>query len=147
MSYQDQFGNYLAKLEALEEVDIDCVLKLITPDFTFTDPFNRVTGRVGYEKVLLATLKDCLQMKFIVTKIIREKAVAFITWDFSFVPANKFLGSNRILVRGMSEIRISDSGLIAYHKDYWDVASTVYERIPLLGRILNRLRKRVAIKS
>jgi len=145
MSYPDQLINYLECLQNLRAESIEPVLELITDDFKFTDPFNAIDGKLGYQAVLRAALEDSREMQFKITKIIREDSTAFLTWDYSFLAANKTLGAKRILIQGMSEIRIAESGLISYHKDYWDVASTVYERIPVLGYVLKFLRKRIAV--
>lgn len=147
MGYKDQLEKYLEELGSLRLEKIGDVLELVNENFAFSDPFNNTIGKGPYQKVLEATLKDSLDMKFEIIKIIREEALAFLTWDFSFLPANRILGSNRITIHGMSEIKISDTGLISYHKDYWDVAATVYQRVPILGSVLNILRKRVAVSD
>jgi len=147
MTYNDKLQAYLINLEGITEEKIPQVLELIDNEFVFSDPFNNIRGKSDYDKVLQAALKDSLEMEFKITKIIREERTAFISWDYSFIAANKLLGSKKIFVQGMSEIRIAESGLISYHKDYWDVASTIYERIPILGRILAGLRKRISISA
>ena len=147
MTYDDSLKKYLNKLEEITEKNIPQILDLLDNEFVFSDPFNNIKGKSEYNKVLMAALKDSLNIEFKIIKIIREGSTAFISWNYSFTAANKLLGSKRIFVQGMSEIRISESGLISYHKDYWDVASTIYERIPILGGILSRLRKRISVSE
>lgn len=145
MTYEDKLAKYLTNLETLTKDSIPSVLEMIDDNFAFSDPFNNIKGKSEYDKVLQAALEDSLEIEFKITKIIREERIAFVSWDYNFIPANKVLGSKRIFVQGMSEIRIAESGLIAYHKDFWDVASTIYERIPVLGGILAGLRRRISV--
>ena len=147
MTYEDSLQKYLTNLEGITKQKIPQVLESIDDGFIYSDPFNNIQGKSDYDKVLQAALKDSLEIEFKITKTIREERTAFISWDYSFIAANKLLGSKKIFVQGMSEIRIAESGLISYHKDYWDVASTIYERIPVIGSILAGLRKRISVSA
>ena len=147
MTYEDSLQKYLTNLEGITKQKIPQVLESIDDGFIFSDPFNNIQGKSDYDKVLQAALIDSLEIEFKITKTIREERTAFISWDYSFIAANKLLGSKKIFVQGMSEIRIAESGLISYHKDYWDVASTIYERIPVIGSILAGLRKRISVSA
>ena len=45
-------------------------------------------------------------------------------------------------VRGCSHLVLDASGRIAMHRDYWDVAEEMYEKIPVLGALMRWLKKR-----
>jgi steroid delta-isomerase len=34
-------------------------------------------------------------------------------------------------------------GRVVYHRDYWDAAGELYERIPLLGALMRGVRRRL----
>lgn len=146
-TYKDTLDSYLNKISNIEANSIHEVLGEISDDFIFIDPFNHTQGKTNYQKVLEAALHDSLDMKFTIKETIRNENVAYLSWNYRFKPRNKILGDDEISLDGMSEIKISDSGLISYHRDYWDVSSTIYERIPVIGYILKKLRKRIAIKN
>jgi hypothetical protein len=45
-------------------------------------------------------------------------------------------------VRGATHQRFGADGLIVEHRDYWDVAEELYEKLPLLGTLMRWLKRR-----
>jgi steroid Delta-isomerase len=45
-------------------------------------------------------------------------------------------------VRGGSHIVFGDDGRIALHRDYWDAAEELYEKLPAVGRLMRWLKRR-----
>ncbi|MGA0584669.1 MAG: nuclear transport factor 2 family protein, partial [Castellaniella sp.] len=37
-------------------------------------------------------------------------------------------------------------GLVSFHRDYWDAAEELYEKLPVLGRLMRWLRKTLSAK-
>ena len=46
-------------------------------------------------------------------------------------------------MRGASHLVLAADGRIAVHRDYWDVAEELYEKLPLLGALMRWLKRRV----
>jgi hypothetical protein len=49
-----------------------------------------------------------------------------------------------MVVRGASHLLLSVDGRIAVHRDYWDPAEEVYEKVPVLGALMRAIKKRIA---
>jgi hypothetical protein len=83
--------------------------------------------------------------RFVVTTQVLEGAQCFLTWDFLFATG---AGSNRseFTVRGAShlvyELQAEGHWRIALHRDYWDVAEELYEKLPVLGGLMRWLKRR-----
>jgi hypothetical protein len=45
-------------------------------------------------------------------------------------------------VRGASHVVFNESGLVTMHRDYWDAAEELYEKLPVLGGVMRWLKKR-----
>ena len=45
-------------------------------------------------------------------------------------------------VRGVSHLVLAPDGRIAEHRDYWDAAEELYEKLPLLGGLMRWLKRR-----
>jgi len=45
-------------------------------------------------------------------------------------------------IRGCSWLELSDDGRIAVHRDYWDLAEELYEKIPGLAAMMRWLKRR-----
>jgi len=59
-------------------------------------------------------------------------------WDFEFRMRGKPVSQ---CIRGSSHIRFNSAGLVIYHRDYWDAAEELYEKIPLLGNLMRFLKR------
>jgi hypothetical protein len=46
---------------------------------------------------------------------------------------------------GMSLVRFTPDGRVSEHIDYWDAAAALYERLPIIGRLLMWIRRRLAV--
>ena len=45
------------------------------------------------------------------------------------------------MVHGSSHLRFDEAGLVDYHRDYWDAAQELYEKIPGLASLMRWLRR------
>jgi len=45
-------------------------------------------------------------------------------------------------VRGASHLVLDEQGLVTLHRDYWDVAEELYEKLPVVGALMRWLKKR-----
>ena len=57
-----------------------------------------------------------------------------LTWDFEF----RFRGWRPQVtqrIHGASLITFNEAGLVSEHRDYWDAAEELYEKLPLIGAL------------
>ena len=45
-------------------------------------------------------------------------------------------------IRGGSHLVFSEDGLVTLHRDYWDAAEELYEKLPVVGSLMRWLKKR-----
>jgi len=45
-------------------------------------------------------------------------------------------------VRGGSHLKLNADGQIEYHRDYWDAAEELYEKLPAVGSLMRWLKRR-----
>jgi steroid Delta-isomerase len=131
--------------ETITEESLDKLADLYGADSYFKDPFNEVQGRVKIRGIFAAMFEQVTEPRFKVIETVQnqtEKGDAFLVWDFSFRFKHFKVGDVQV-IRGTSHLRFDSEGKIVFHRDYWDAAEELYEKIPLLG-ILMRLIKRRA---
>jgi hypothetical protein len=66
---------------------------------------------------------------------------AFLTWEFRF-RFKRFDTTTLQAVRGASHVVFNEQGLVTLHRDYWDAAEELYEKLPLVGGVMRWLKKR-----
>ena len=132
-----------AFFEQLSLADIAAIGQLYAPDARFKDPFNEVQGVPAIQAIFAHMFEALEQPRFVVTGRVVQGRQCFLTWDFWFAFKNFHRGVPQT-VRGASHLVLNDQGLVALHRDYWDAAEELYEKLPMVGALMRWLRRRAA---
>jgi len=142
--------NHQQHLEAVihffDHIAVDSVhrlAELYTQDAYFKDPFNEVRGIEKITPIFTHMFTQVDAPRFVVTGSVLQDDQAFLTWDFLF--RMKRFSAEEQCIRGATHIRFADDGRVAFHRDYWDAAEELYEKLPVLGALMRSL-KRMARK-
>ena len=127
-----------------ETLTPDSVVQLGTlygPHARFVDPFNDVVGLPGIEGIFRHMFVALKSPRFVVIERIVQGQQCFLTWDFYF-RFNSFQKDTQQTIRGGSHLVFSQDGMVTLHRDYWDAAAELYEKLPVIGILMRWLRKR-----
>lgn len=112
-----------------------------TEDAYFKDPFNEVRGIPAIQRIFDHMYTSLHEPHFVVTGRIVEGEQIFLSWDFHFRFRN--FSSDRVqTIRGATHLRLAADGRIRSHRDYWDAAEELYEKLPLVGGLMRWLKRR-----
>ena len=111
------------------------------PQARFKDPFNDMQGVPAIEKIFRHMYVALDRPRFVVTDTITQGQQCFLTWNFEFY-FRRFDTTTLQTVRGGSHLKLNDDGLITLHRDYWDAAEELYEKLPAIGSLMRWLKKR-----
>jgi hypothetical protein len=129
--------------EHLAPADLPGLATLYAADARFKDPFNEVQGLAAIEGVFAHMFRTLDTPRFVVTGQIVQGHQAMLTWDFLF----SFKGELRTqTVRGATHLQFNEAGLVSLHRDYWDAAEELYEKLPVLGALLRWVKRRVQVR-
>lgn len=109
------------------------------PGATFKDPFNEVEGLAAIGAVFGHMFEQVDEPQFVVTTRMMQDAQAFLTWDFRF--RMKRFSREQKCIRGATHIHFDAAGRVSKHRDYWDAAEELYEKLPLLGALMRSLKR------
>lgn len=144
----DPLDTYLAALEALRPHNIETLIPLLSVDIRFRDPFNDCIGHAAFLAVMRDMFDKLDDVRFSVehrswtADFSVAERTALARWTLS--AQLRTFGGENWRIEGCSELYFDSAGLVIAHYDYWDAAAGLYERIPLLGRALAAIRKRIA---
>lgn len=113
--------------------------QVYAPGAFFKDPFNEVHGLEAIGALFGHMFVQVAQPRFVVHSKIAQGSEAFLTWDFEF--RMKRLVAGVQTVRGATHLRFDADGLVCMHRDYWDAAEELYEKLPLLGGLMRLLKR------
>ncbi len=122
-------------------VDSAQTLSLIyTEDVWFKDPFNEVQGLEQVSHIFTHMFEQVDAPRFVVTHSVLQDDQAFLTWDFLF--RMRRFSDDEQCIRGATHVRFASDGRVAYHRDYWDAAEELYEKLPVVGSLMRWLKTR-----
>ena len=127
--------------EHLQPADLARMTQFYTPDARFKDPFNEVQGLPAIERIFGHMFVALDQPRFVIRQRIVQGHQCFLVWDFVFAFKNFHKGMQQT-VRGGSHLELAADGRISLHRDYWDAAEELYEKLPVVGALMRWLKKR-----
>ena len=137
----DPTARIIAFFETLSPDKLAELGLVYTPDAAFKDPFNDVCGVAAIAGIFSHMYTALDRPRFVVTGTVTQGNQCFLTWDFEFY-FRRFDTTRLQTVRGASHLQLTDTGLIAQHRDYWDAAEELYEKLPVVGNLMRWLKKR-----
>ena len=127
--------------ETFTPQSISRVAEFYAPDAYFKDPFNEVRGHKAIEAIYSHMFQALTAPRFIVTSQIVDGSACFLVWDFKFY-FKSYNKTTEQTVRGGSHLILDKDGKITSHRDYWDAAEELYEKLPAVGGVMRWLKKR-----
>ena len=127
--------------EALKPADVARMGEFYTAEAGFKDPFNEAHGLAEVQRIFSHMYVALEQPHFVVTGQLVDGAQCFLTWNFVF-RFKRFSPDIWQTVRGGSHLQLNADGLITSHRDYWDAAEELYEKLPLVGSLMRWLKRR-----
>ena len=131
----------VAFFEQLTPADLARLGEFYAADARFKDPFNEVQGLAAIEAVFAHMYRVLETPRFVIRDIAAEGERCFLTWDFLF-RFKRFSPERGQTVRGGSHLVFGDDGRIVLHRDYWDAAEELYEKLPGVGALMRWLKRR-----
>ena len=133
-------NNIVNYFEALTEESVSRLPEYYIEDAYFKDPFNEVHGVKHIQRIFAHMYVALDKPRFVITSKIVEDNTCFLVWDFKFY-MKKYNKTTEQTIRGGSHLILNTEGKIISHRDYWDAAEELYEKLPLVGALMRWLKK------
>ena len=128
------------QFESLSLESVDQLTNLYATHALFKDPFNQVIGRDAIKQIFVHMFSQVNNPRFVINSVLEDDQHASLTWDFRF--EFKSSPQHSEIIRGCTWFTFNDHDLITEHRDYWDAAEELYEKLPLIGSLMKWLKKR-----
>lgn len=125
--------------ETLTPASLEDISTYYTHDAHFRDPFHEFSDRESLYLVYKTMFRSLDNPAFHIDAVITDANDSAMYWRFAFSWRKR-----PITISGSSRIRFAADGRVESHVDYWDAASQVHERIPLVGPVIRATRKHLA---
>ena len=130
----------VARFEQLSPQDLPRLAEIYTPGARFKDPFNEVQGVAAITRIFEHMFVSLEDPRFVIRERVVQGDQCFLSWDFIF--RMKRFSRDEQVIRGGSHLRLAADGRITDHRDYWDAAEELYEKLPVVGALMRWLKRR-----
>ena len=138
---QAAIDRFVRNFEQLQPADIARLDQYYAADARFKDPFNDVRGVPAIECIFRHMFETLDQPRFVITQQLLQGSDAFLSWEFTF-RFRSFRRDQLQRIEGATHIKLDEAGLVTLHRDYWDAAEELYEKLPLVGGLMRWLKAR-----
>jgi hypothetical protein len=129
--------------ETLSPESVARLNAIYAPDAGFKDPFNDVRGLPEIQRIFAHMFVTLVQPRFVVTQRIAQGQQCVLCWEFHFGFRQTKIGQPQCIF-GASHLTLDINGRITMHRDYWDAAEELYEKLPWIGGLMRWLKKRAS---
>jgi hypothetical protein len=105
------------------------------PEAHFKDPFNDVTGVPAITHIFDHMFVATQNPRFSIHEHFQEHQQAFVSWTFEFE-----LKGSKYSILGGTHLKFDANGMVTEHRDYWDAAEELFQKLPLIGGPVRWLR-------
>lgn len=132
----DSLAALIAWYEGLTADSLSAIRTFYAERCYFKDPFNEFDRREQVETLFAGMFRKLQQPRFVIRETVRQDQGAFLVWDFVFAVRGRAM-----TIKGCSHLKFDWQGRVVYHRDYWDAAEELYEKLPGIGFLIRQLKK------
>lgn len=139
MTNQNHLDRIIRFFESVSPENVVTLVELYSANAYFKDTFNEVKGLAAIMAIFEHMFEQVDEPRFLITRSILQNDDAFIVWDFNFRMKGHL---TQQIIHGSSHLRFGPDKKVEYHRDYWDAAEELYEKIFVLGSLMRFLKRR-----
>ena len=139
MTIANAFERYRDVLQSLTADNLNLLYNVVAPDVRFSDPFHTITGADRMTSVFARLFETANDIVFVIDDWVCGSQAVYFRWTMTAT-----LSDRPWSVTGVTRATFDEAGRVIDHVEYWDAASQLYERFPVIGPVLRYVRRRIA---
>ncbi len=138
MSLQQRFNEFYQSLtpESLEDLG-----SVYHSTVLFSDPVDERQGLDALDAYFRKLLDGCRYCHFTIRRQQFSGDWGWISWSMNFA-SPRLNRCREITVEGSSVLMIREDR-VCFQRDYYDMGAMIYEQLPLIGRFIRFIRRRL----
>lgn len=137
---RDRLEALVTWYQTLSPASLTRLPEFYTDDAWFKDPFQEFASRRRLHRVYQHMFETLEAPRFEVTGTVAEGQQAFLIWNMHFRR-----GGRTMTLHGSTHLTFAPDGRVCRHRDYWDAAEELYEKLPVLGWLMKQLKKKLQV--
>lgn len=139
----DFLRDFARRFAALDKDSLERLGELYSADALFVDPLHEIRGLDALRRYFAGLYANVQELRFDFHGFdaVRD-GEGYLRWTMSYRHP-RLAGGRLIRVTGCSHLLWSD-GKVYRHRDYFDAGALLYEHLPVFGRLIAWLKRRLA---
>jgi hypothetical protein len=117
--------------------------EIYAADVWFRDPFKEYHGEAEFEAYLLRESAAVAQYSMDWKDVAEHDGDYYFRWVMTLKLKRDGKNDPPTLNNGISHVRFGADGKVIFHEDYFDAATFLYEKVPVLGSGIRFIKKRI----
>lgn len=134
------FGKFLQNIHDKSYIE-ENTSKVYAPNAYLNDTLVTHHGPEEIKAYFLMTAETMENYEVKIDDTAVSGADHYIRWTMNF-SAPKLNRGKPVISTGMSHVRLNNSGQVIMHQDFWDSGTNIYGQIPVLGGVIETIRRR-----
>lgn len=131
--------------EKLSKDNMTLVDEFYHPEVDFTDPVGSIKGSKKIKAYYGSMYKNVKQINFKFNNFYESGNTVVAIWTMT-LETEQLNSGIPFSVDGNSVIKFDDTGKAIYHRDYFDMGAFIYERLPVIGFVIKKIKKRLEVE-
>lgn len=127
----------------LNKNTLNLVDEFYHPQADFADPIGKMKGAQALRKYYGNLYENVKEVRFEFKEIIESDNRVVAVW-LMYLKTDKLNGGEIFTVEGNSVVHFDSNGMAIYHRDYFDMGEFIYERLPVIGFVVRKIRARMS---
>ncbi|MGY8999877.1 MAG: nuclear transport factor 2 family protein [Rhodospirillales bacterium] len=138
MTPEEALGSYIECLTNLKADNLEKLSIHLSDNVVFKDPFHNVQGIEKMERIFHRLFDAVNSIEYQVLDQAINKDGGYFSWILNGNLAGKLWH-----IHGVTHVTFDNHLKVSKHIEYWDAASQIYERLPVIGWLLGFFRRRI----
>ncbi|WP_105170346.1 nuclear transport factor 2 family protein [Pseudoalteromonas sp. T1lg24] len=140
MSNTQHIDEFLTMYNKLDRANLSLLANIYHQDVVFIDPLHRIDGLSELTKYFSNLYENLDAGRFEMKKVLQQDNTVSLYWTMYF-SHSKIKAGKEVSFDGNSYLEYRD-GKVIFHRDYFNAADMLYQHIPVLGGLINLVKKR-----
>ncbi len=130
---------FIDMYQSLDKDNIDLIDEVYTDNIEFIDSLHTLKGIVELKRYFRSIYSNVSYCQFEIQHSQILDGEAFLVWKMNY-SHQKIKSGALIVVEGVSHLKFDQK--IHYHRDYLDMGQMLYEHLPLIGGLIQFIKRR-----
>jgi len=134
--------NFLKTYQWLNADNLELLDEIYSEHVRFVDPAHEISGLGRLREYFAGLYANVTSIEFDFLREMRVGDEGYVQWRMTF-SHRRLRGGRPVVVEGASYLQFDVTGKVSFHRDYFDLGAMLYEHLPVLGRVIGHLKRRL----